>query len=134
MTQTADPAVATVPWRFFAAELEHVAPGRVSAVLIGLPDRDGGLTPRTRAGRAPQPTIDRFAVLDGPGEYAPPPDPPDEPAPENPEAAVEPEPKAKPVSAKAAIPKPRVYTSAAAKAEAEARVQAKAAAEAKSEE
>nr|WP_221379626.1 CpsD/CapB family tyrosine-protein kinase [Actinoplanes polyasparticus] len=117
-----------------AAELEHVAPGRVSAVLIGLPERDGGLTPGTRAGRAHQPSADRFEALDGPAEHSPPPGPPDEPAPENPEAAGEPEPKAKPVSAKAAIPQPRVYTSAAAKAEAEARVQAKAAAEAKSEE
>ncbi|MCM4077848.1 CpsD/CapB family tyrosine-protein kinase [Paractinoplanes hotanensis] len=109
-----------------AAELEHVAPGRVSAVLIGLPERDGGLRPRDQVGRT-----DRFEVLDGPAEHAPPPrEEPEEPAPEQPDSAE----KAKPVSAKAAIPKPRVYTSAAAKAEAEARVQAKAAAEAKSEE
>ncbi len=122
-----------------ATELTQVAPGRVTAVLIGVPERDGGLIPRTRAGRATavagQP-VDRFAVLDGPAEHpAPPaPVPPVEPTPEpdppKAPAVQKPKPKsARPVSAKAAIPKPRVYTSAA-KAEAEARVQAKAAAEA----
>jgi len=132
-----------------AAELAHVAPGRVAAVLIGMPERDGGLIPRAQAGHAPaaapspQPAVDRFAALDGPADFprspapadlprspAPPPPSP-EPA-QAPAAAAAEQPKARPprpVSAKAAIPKPRVYTSAAA-VEAEARVRAKAAAEA----
>ncbi|MBB4690578.1 polysaccharide biosynthesis tyrosine autokinase [Paractinoplanes abujensis] len=131
-----------------AAELDQVAPGRVAAVLIGVPERDGGLTPRTLAGRAPapapvhHPVADRFDVLEGPSVVLPPhpvaaptpaPQPVAAPAPE-PQPEPEPEPaaktpKARPARAKAAIPKPRVYSSAAA-AEAEARVQAKAAAEA----
>ncbi|MBU2664195.1 CpsD/CapB family tyrosine-protein kinase [Actinoplanes bogorensis] len=56
-----------------ASELEQVAPGRVAAVLIGVPERDGGLIPRTGTGRAPAgpaltPPVDRFAVLEGPGD------------------------------------------------------------------
>ncbi|MBM2620245.1 CpsD/CapB family tyrosine-protein kinase [Actinoplanes sp. LDG1-06] len=116
-----------------AGELEQVAPGRVAAVLIGVPERDGGLIPRTRSGRAPAPAalaappVDRFALLEGPADPPPPPHP-------EPEKPAAPKPKQpRPARAKAAIPKPRVYTSAA-KAEAEARVQAKAAAEATPEE
>ena len=57
-----------------AVELKQVAPGRVGAVLIGVPERAGGLVPRTRTGRAPAPAApattpgDRFAVLEGPNE------------------------------------------------------------------
>ncbi|WP_250004451.1 polysaccharide biosynthesis tyrosine autokinase [Actinoplanes sp. M2I2] len=70
-----------------AADLEQVAPGRVSAVLIGVPEREGGSIPRSRMGRAPapvpapQPPVDRFAVLDGPADPLPKPPPREEPAP-----------------------------------------------------
>ncbi|MCY1145598.1 CpsD/CapB family tyrosine-protein kinase [Actinoplanes sp. Pm04-4] len=121
-----------------AAELDEVAPGRVAAVLIGVPERDGGLVPRPRPGRAsaalPPPAADRFDVLEGPAEPGPhePPRPPAADKAPPPPAAKETPAKAdpapaeapraqpgRPISAKAAIPKPRVYSSAAAKAEAE---------------
>ncbi|GID74861.1 hypothetical protein Ade02nite_35020 [Paractinoplanes deccanensis] len=38
-----------------AHELTAATAGAVAAVLIGVPERDGGLIPRTRAGRAPAP-------------------------------------------------------------------------------
>ncbi|GID33312.1 capsular exopolysaccharide synthesis family protein [Paractinoplanes brasiliensis] len=129
-----------------ASELEQVAPGKVAAVLVGVPERDGGLIPRTRAGRAPgvaaSPMADRFDILEGPAEVglkepaavpvlgappspapAPSPAPGAAPAP-GPAPAPSPAPTSKakpprPARAKVAIPKPRVYSSAAA-ADAEA--------------
>ncbi|WP_127505737.1 polysaccharide biosynthesis tyrosine autokinase [Actinoplanes solisilvae] len=141
-----------------AAELGQVAPDRLAAVLVGVSGRDGGPTPRNRAGESPSlaprplPPLPS-ASLDGPADHAKPTAQPNpaaqpkpaaeprsaaaehpQPAPERPQAQSATErpagQSARPISAKAAIPTPRVYTSAA-KAEAEARVQAKAAAEAK---
>ncbi|MGK5685621.1 AAA family ATPase [Actinoplanes sp. URMC 104] len=121
-----------------ASELTQVAPGRVAAVLIGVPEREGGLVPRTLAGRAPAPAytsgaaaepVDRFAVLDGPGDFAapaPPASAPQSPAPIAPAA-----PSAAPTSPAApsspapaapsssAAPKPEPEPAAAAPAMAE---------------
>ncbi|MCO8269835.1 AAA family ATPase [Actinoplanes sp. TRM 88003] len=52
-----------------AADLEQVAPGRVAAVLIGLPEREGGPAPRNSPSRSP--AIDRFESLDNPVDPAP---------------------------------------------------------------
>jgi polysaccharide biosynthesis transport protein len=60
-----------------AAELAQVAPDRLAAVLVGLPERDGGLLPRPApAPAAAQPTgprllTNRVAAPDGPGFAAP---------------------------------------------------------------
>ncbi|MEV4351489.1 P-loop NTPase [Actinoplanes sp. NPDC049596] len=55
-----------------ASELTAATAGAVAAVLIGVPERNGGLVPHTRAGRAPAPTTsagpDRFAALEDPSD------------------------------------------------------------------
>ncbi|WP_203078724.1 polysaccharide biosynthesis tyrosine autokinase [Paractinoplanes lichenicola] len=106
-----------------AAELEQVAPGRVAAVLIGVPERDGGLTPRTRAGRAPapapihHPVADRFDVLEGPS-VALPPHPIAAPAP-SPAPAAAPAPSPAPAAAPAPSPAPAPASAAAPEPEPE---------------
>ncbi|WP_250035125.1 polysaccharide biosynthesis tyrosine autokinase [Paractinoplanes maris] len=76
-----------------AADLEQVAPGRVSAVLIDVPDREGGTLPRSRAARAPAPPT-----------VAPPPAPTPSATPARPAAAPPPAPAPPPSPAPSAAP------------------------------